>query len=320
MKVLVTGGAGYIGSILVTRLIEQGYKVNVIDDLSTGHIENIDPRAQFYFGSVLDTKILNFALQDCIVVFHFAAKSIVSESVLKPQLYEEVNYFGTIKILDGMKANKVTQIIIASTAAVYKGGSKEGLTEESLIEPENPYGVSKLKADNYLSGFCKEFGIAGITFRFFNVSAPYKSKALGWIIENHAPETHLIPNIINSRHHGQLSIYGNDWDTPDGTCIRDYLHIKDLTDACLTAVKHLRFNENQIFNLGTSKGNSILEVIASYEKIFDARVEYEFTNKRNGDVDLLVANARKFSSETGWRNRLNLSDIFNDYRLSLLSK
>lgn len=320
MKVLVTGGAGYIGSILVTRLIEQGYKVNVIDDLSTGHIENIDPKVQLYFGSVLDTKVLNTAIKDCKVVFHFAAKSIVSESVQKPQLYEEVNYLGTIGILNAMKANKVKKIIIASTAAVYKGGSKEGLTEESLIEPENPYGVSKLKADHYVSGFCKELGIASITFRFFNVSAPYKSKSLGWIIENHDPETHLIPNIINSQHHGQLSIYGNDWNTPDGTCIRDYLHIKDLTDACLAAVKHFRFSENQIFNLGTSEGNSILEVIASYEKIFDSKIKYKFTNKRNGDVDLLVANARKFSSETRWRNRLNLEDIFDDYRLSLRSK
>jgi UDP-glucose 4-epimerase len=320
MRVLVTGGAGYIGSILVARLIENGYKVNVIDDLSTGHLKNVDPKAKVYFGSILNDEVLNAAMQKCKVVFHFAAKSIVSESVERPELYTKTNLSGTINILNMMKKNKITKILIASTAAVYDGNTNEPLQENSLTSPGNPYGESKLKADIELSNFCRSEGVAGITLRFFNVSAPYKSKSLGWITEEHGPETHLIPNIISSTKSDDFAIYGNDWETRDKTCIRDYLHIKDLTDACVLAIKHFEPSVNQIFNLGSNQGTSILEIIQSYELVFKNKLNYQFKSRRQGDVATLIANSNKITNEIGWFAKLRIEDIFEDYKMAIKSK
>ena len=320
MRVLVTGGAGYIGSILVARLIENGYKVNVIDDLSTGHLKNVDPKAKVYFGSILNDEVLNAAMQKCKVVFHFAAKSIVSESVENPDLYTKTNLNGTINILNMMKKNKITKILIASTAAVYDGNTNEPLQENSLTAPGNPYGESKLKADIELSNFCRSEGVAGISLRFFNVSAPYKSKSLGWITEEHGPETHLIPNIISSTKSDDFAIYGNDWETRDKTCIRDYLHIKDLTDACILAVKHFKPSVIQIFNLGSNQGTSILEVIQSYEIVFKNKINYTYKSRRQGDVATLIANSNKITNEIGWVTKLGIKDIFEDYKMATNSK
>jgi UDP-glucose 4-epimerase len=320
MRVLVTGGAGYIGSILVARLIENGYKVNVIDDLSTGHLKNVDPKAKVYFGSILNDEVLNAAMQKCKIVFHFAAKSIVSESVEKPDLYTKANLSGTINILNMMKKNKINKILIASTAAVYDGNTNEPLQENSLTAPGNPYGESKLKADIELSNFCRSEGVAGISLRFFNVSAPYKSESLGWITEEHGPETHLIPNIISSTKSDDFAIYGNDWETRDKTCIRDYLHIKDLTDACILAAKHFKPSVNQIFNLGSNQGTSILEVIQSYELVFKNKINYNFKGRRQGDVATLIANSNKITNEIGWSTKLGIKDIFEDYKMAINSK
>jgi UDP-glucose 4-epimerase len=317
MRVLVTGGAGYIGSILVTRLIENGYSVNVIDDLSTGHIENVDPKAQLYFGSILNEEVLGNAMEDCEIIFHFAAKSIVSESVEKPNLYQEINLNGTRNVLKLMKINKIHKILVASTAAVYDGNTDEPLTENSLIAPGNPYGESKLKADLELNKFCKNEEISGISFRFFNVSAPYKSKSIGWIMEDHNPETHLIPNIISSSNSKTLAIYGKNWKTRDKTCVRDYLHIKDLTDACLLAINHFKPSINQVFNLGSNQGSSILEVISNYESVFKNQLSYKFVEKRQGDVGTLVANSNKIRDQIGWTPKLGVKDIFEDYKMAI---
>ncbi len=320
MRVLVTGGAGYIGSILVARLIENGYKVNVIDDLSTGHLKNVDPKAKVFFGSILNDEILNFAMQDCEIIFHFAAKSIVSESVEKPDLYMETNLMGTKNILKLMKKNKISKILIASTAAVYDGNTGIPLEETSPTAPDNPYGQSKLQADTELDNFCKLEKIAGITFRFFNVSGPYKSKSLGWIVEDHNPETHLIPNIISSLETVNLAIYGNNWETKDKTCVRDYLHIKDLTDACLLAIDFFKPSQNQIFNLGSNEGNSILEVIENYEVVFKKKLHYKFTERRPGDVAMLVADSERIYEQIGWKPKYGVKEIFEDYKMAINSK
>jgi len=317
MRVLVTGGAGYIGSILVARLIEAGYKVNIIDDLSTGHIENVDPKAQLYFGSILDDEVLGKAMEDCEIIFHFAAKSIVSESVEKPNLYQEINLNGTRNVLKLMKINKIHKILVASTAAVYDGNNDKPLTENSLTAPGNPYGDSKLKADLELTNFCKNEEISGISLRFFNVSAPYKSKSIGWIMEDHNPETHLIPNIISSSKSKTLAIYGNNWETRDKTCVRDYLHIKDLTDACLMAINYFKPSINQVFNLGSSQGSSILEVISNYEMVFKNQLNYKFVEKRQGDVGTLVANSNKIRDQIGWIPKLGIKEIFEDYKMAI---
>jgi UDP-glucose 4-epimerase len=264
--------------------------------------------------------VLNAAMQKCKIVFHFAAKSIVSESVEKPDLYTKANLSGTINILNMMKKNKINKILIASTAAVYDGNTNEPLQENSLTVPGNPYGESKLKADIELSNFCRSEGVAGISLRFFNVSAPYKSESLGWITEEHGPETHLIPNIISSTKSDDFAIYGNDWETRDKTCIRDYLHIKDLTDACILAAKHFKPSVNQIFNLGSNQGTSILEVIQSYELVFKNKINYNFKGRRQGDVATLIANSNKITNEIGWSTKLGIKDIFEDYKMAINSK
>jgi UDP-glucose 4-epimerase len=320
MRVLVTGGAGYIGSILVTRLIEDGYKVNVIDDFSTGHIKNVDPKAKVYFGSILDKEVLNAAMQNCEIIFHFAAKSIVSESVEKPDLYKEINLNGTINILNLMKRNKINKILIASTAAVYDGSTTEPLKEESATAPGNPYGESKLQADIALTKVCISEKIAGISFRFFNVSAPYKSSSLGWITEEHEPETHLIPSIISGAATNSLAIYGNDWETRDKTCVRDYLHVRDLTNACLMAIKHFKPSYCQVFNIGSTKGQSILEVVEAYETVFEKQLKYKFLERRQGDVATLVADSEKISKQMGWVAKHELTEIFEDYKMAMNSK
>lgn len=316
MKALVTGGAGYIGSILVTRLIENGYEVNVIDDLSTGHFKNVDPKARFYFGSILNSTVLKAAMKDCEIVFHFAAKSLVAESMIKPDLYKQVNLDGSINVLENMKEMKISKIIAASTAAVYQGSSKEALTENSRVSPGNPYGNTKLQMDEKLNRYCEENDISGVSFRFFNVSAPYFSKSLGWMIEDHFPETHLIPNLVNVSKSKSFEINGKDWDTADKTCVRDYLHVKDLTDACINAPRILKKGINQIFNLGTKNGNSILQIVDSYEKIFEQKLEFKFVGRREGDVDSLVADSSKFIKISGWKPNLSIDDIFQDYKLA----
>ena len=320
MKVLVTGGAGYIGSILVTRLIEQGYKVNVIDDLSTGHFESIDPKAKFYFGSILNPAVLKPAMKDCEVIFHFAAKSLVSESMLKPDLYKLVNLDGTINVLENMKEMRISKIIAASTAAVYQSNTDSALTEKSILSPGNPYGDTKLQMDEKLNHYCEENEISGISFRFFNVSAPYYSKSLGWMVEDHFPETHLIPNLVDVLKSGPFEINGKDWNTEDKTCVRDYLHIKDLTDACIKAPDIFKKGKNQIFNLGTKNGSSILQIIASYEKIFEQKLEYRYAERRAGDVDSLIADSSEFIKISGWRPKLSIDDIFLDYKSAVSMK
>ena len=320
MKVLVTGGAGYIGSILVTRLIEQGYKVNVIDDLSTGHFESIDPKAKFYFGSILNAAVLKPAMKDCEVIFHFAAKSLVSESMFKPDLYKLVNLDGTINVLENMKEMRISKIIAASTAAVYQSNTDSALTEKSILSPGNPYGDTKLQMDEKLNHYCEENEISGISFRFFNVSAPYYSKSLGWMVEDHFPETHLIPNLVDVLKSGPFEINGNDWNTEDKTCVRDYLHIKDLTDACIKAPDIFKNGKNQIFNLGTKNGSSILQIIASYEKIFEKKLEYRYAERRAGDVDSLIADSSEFTKISGWQPKLSIDDIFLDYKSALSMK
>ena len=197
MKVLVTGGAGYIGSVLVTRLIESGYEVNVLDDLSTGHIESINKNAHFFQGSITDLNDLERSMSGCDVVFHFAAKTLVDESVSNPNLYMKINLEGTENVLKTMVNLKINKIIMASTCAVYKA-SDQPINENSELEPTSPYGISKLKADQLISKYSSKYGICGISLRFFNAAGAYYSDSIGWLTEKHHPETHLIPNLISN--------------------------------------------------------------------------------------------------------------------------
>jgi UDP-glucose 4-epimerase len=277
MKVLVTGGAGYIGSITVTKLINEGFEVNVLDDLSTGHRENIHPKAKFIEGSILDETSLELAIEGCAAVIHLAAKSIVSESIEKPNDYQETNLEGTNSLIKKIKNKPVKKLIFASTASVYEM-SHEPIREISKLLPVNPYGQTKLAGENLIQLDLIGTNIDFFIFRFFNVAGNYTNNDFKTLYEDHRPETHLIPSVLKSLNSKEFVVYGQNYDTKDGTCVRDYLHVLDLIDAFIVALQSKnRFKD--IFNLGSGVGYSVLEVVKEIELHSNQKVELKYLNR-----------------------------------------
>lgn len=308
MKVLVTGGAGYIGSVLVAKLIESGYEVNVLDDLSTGHRESIHTSANFIQGSILSQTDLKHSMQGCDVVFHFAAKTLVEESVRKPELYKLVNIDGTRSVLEEMKNSNLNKIIFSSTCAVYK--TKDiPINEDDLLGPSSPYGESKLLADRAISEYCERYNLGGISFRFFNAAGAFYAKKMGWLEEKHRPETHLIPNLLTSSNDNSFKLYGKSWETPDGTCIRDYVHVADLAEICIRSTEKINKGTHEIFNLGSSKGVSVRQVIDEFELLSKRKINIEVLEKRAGDAKILVSDSRKAEIFLNWIPKNDLSQI-----------
>ena len=314
-KVLITGGAGFIGSVISSYLLDNGYELAVVDDLSTGHKEMVDKRATFYQGSILDKTFLTRALDGIDTVIHCAAKSLVAESMQKPDLYEQVNYQGTRVLLDVMKQSEVRKIVFSSTSAVYGDTKTQPISEGSVLTAINPYGQSKIKCEEEIS---KRIApeVAAITFRFFNVAGSYKSNPGMLLFENHKNESHLIPKILNNLTNGGkevgVDIYGDKWPTPDGTCIRDYFHVKDLAHAHLLALKKLTRGEHQIINLGSGTGYSVFEVVDQIDKTVGVRLRKNLCPPRLGDPAVLLADLRKAKEYLDWQPRLGLSEIIFD--------
>jgi UDP-glucose 4-epimerase len=313
MKVLVTGGAGYIGSITVTKLINEGFEVNVLDDLSTGYRENIHPKANLYESSILDAAIIDKAIAGCDVVIHLAGKSIVSESVEKPELYEQINVEGTRIVLDRAIKQNVSKFIFASTASVYSPRLNEIVDEESEIHPNNPYGDSKAKAESLIASSNLVGFTTAVVFRFFNVAGAYKDNNFKDLYENHNPETHLIPNLVKKHTTNDFCIYGNDYDTPDGTCVRDYLHVLDIVDAFLLTIKSTFSESYNLINLGTAKGYSVLEVAEVFKNLFKADLHIKYSDRRPGDTSTLVTSNDKAMQLIHWSPNRDLIKIINDY-------
>jgi UDP-glucose 4-epimerase len=314
-KLLITGGAGFIGSVLTAYLIDNGYEVVVVDDLSTGHSEAVGSRATLIQASIHNKSAIVEALKGVETVIHCAAKSLVEESVVNPELYDQVNTAGTAVLLEAMAKAKVFNIIFSSTAAVYGDAKVQPIAENSLINPVNPYGQSKVKAENLISEFCAT-GLSAITFRYFNVAGSYQSQSGRRFVEDHKNETHLIPKIMKSylKDPDQLKveIYGDDWPTADGSCVRDYLHVEDLAHAHLLALDALEKGANKVFNLGSGVGYSVLEVIAEIEKVIGIRLERIIAKPRPGDPAVLLADVDKAKDELGWVPGDNLSQIVLD--------
>lgn len=307
MKVLVTGGAGYIGSITVTKLINEGFEVNVLDDLSTGYRKNIHPKAKFIEGSILDETSLELAIEGCAAVIHLAAKSIVSESIEKPNDYQETNLEGTNSLIKKIKNKPVKKFIFASTASVYEM-SHEPIKEISKLLPVNPYGQTKLAGENLIQHDLIGTNIDFFIFRFFNVAGNYTNNDFKTLHEDHRPETHLIPSVLNSLNSKEFVVYGQNYDTKDGTCVRDYLHVLDLIDAFIVALQsENRFKD--IFNLGSGVGYSVLEVVKEIELHSNQKVELKYLNRRMGDADILIANVDKVREHLGWVAKRDLSQI-----------
>ena len=319
MRILVTGGAGYIGSVLVNKLIEQGHQVNVIDDLSNGFRENIDRRAKFTEGSILDKGNLNQALEGVEVVYHLAAKIRVEEGEANPELYKKVNIEGTLDLIKACADKKINKFIFASTAAVYGDPEEFPVNENSKTNPVNVYGATKLEIDKYLEANAKNMGISTICFRFFNIGGALKTKEGSWLKIKHEGATHLIPSILHSSSNKPLLIFGNDWPTKDGTPTRDFVHVVDLADALVKALNSLDKAGNQVINLGTATGSTVLEVVKTAEKSLNKVVSYNFASRRAGDSFALVTSNQKAKEILNWQPTKTLSDILIDAQDELLA-
>ena len=311
-KVLITGGAGYIGSILSAYMLDQGYQVVVLDDLSVGKLQNVDKRAKFIEGSILSRQSLQEALLDIDLVIHFAAKSLVGESVEKPDLYHQVNVEGTKLLLAVMKQLNVLNIIFSSSCAVYGQPEQLPISEHTSCTPVSPYGITKLACDHLLAGE-EVNGLAAISFRFFNVGGSYKTTLGNWINETRDVETHLIPNLIkqlaSEGQVGTVNIFGDKWPTPDGSCIRDYLHVEDLARAHLLAIEQFKVGEHKIYNLGAGNGSSVFEVINTAQEVTARNIKSLIVEPRSGDPAVLLADIKKARTELNWQPQFTLKDI-----------
>ncbi len=311
MRFLVLGGAGYIGSHFVKQAIEQQHEVIVVDNLQTGHQDAIDKRAVFYKGDIRDASFLEgvFSRHHIDVSVHFAANSLVGESMEKPLMYFDNNVYGTIVLLKMMAKHGVNKIVFSSSAAVYGVQKEMPITETRPTIPANPYGESKLMMEKIMKWSGLAHNLKYVSLRYFNVAGAAGDASIG---EDHRPETHLIPIVLGVPllKRETMTIFGNDYDTPDGTCIRDYIHISDLIEAHLLAAKHLESGkESDIFNLGSQSGYSNLEILEVARRITNHPIPMVFGARRPGDPDKLVASNKKAKDVLGWYPKHDLTSI-----------
>ncbi|MGG4411217.1 UDP-glucose 4-epimerase GalE [Niallia taxi] len=315
MSILVVGGAGYVGSHAVHQLHDLGEKVVVIDNLETGNKQALHPNVIFYEGDIRDIDFLRtvFAKEEINAVIHFAANSLVGESMENPLKYYDNNVHGTQLLLQTMVEFNVKNIVFSSTAATYGEPNTVPITEDMPTNPANPYGETKRAMEKMMEWADKAYGIKYVSLRYFNVAG---ARSTGEIGEDHAPETHLIPIILQAALNKRPSvmIYGDDYNTPDGTCIRDYIHVEDLIDAHLLALNYLKANgSSDIFNLGSSQGFSVKELIAAARKITGREIPAVIGPRRAGDPSTLIASSLKARQVLGWNpTRTSIEQIVSD--------
>jgi len=300
-KILVTGGAGYIGSITARHLLERGFDVVVIDDLSRGHRENVAPE-RLHVLRLQDTDGVAALLQGVEAVVHFAAHSAVGESMREPELYFSNNVGGTVSLLEAMARNGVRRLVFSSTAAVYGNPEKTPIAEDARIAPVNPYGESKAIVETILRELDHYRGLRSVPLRYFNACGAEPDAGLG---EAHNPETHLIPLLFKAVATGEpMQIFGDDYATPDGTCIRDYIHVSDLATAHVAALDHLLAGGGSAaFNVGTGTGQTVMEVLRAVEQATGKSVPHKIAPRREGDPTELVADSTKLRQTLGWEPR-----------------
>ena len=315
MKVLVTGGAGYIGSHAVKVLLDKGYEVVVVDNLETGHKEAVDPKAKLYIGDIADGKFMDkvFTENEIKGVIHFAAYSLVGESMINPHKYYENNVSKTNHLLDAMVRNKVLNIVFSSTAATYGEPEKTPILETDKQVPTNVYGQTKLAMEQMISWYGKIHGLNNVALRYFNVAGALHDGSIG---EAHNPETHLIPIILQVANNKRetLSVYGDDYATKDGTCIRDYIHILDLCDAHVLALEYLlNGNPSDVFNLGSGEGFTVYEMVEAARKVTGHSIPLRVAPRRAGDPAILIASSSKARKVLGWNpSRENIELMIKD--------
>ena len=310
MKLLVTGGAGYVGSVCAKVLLEKGHQVVVVDDLSTGNADAVPPGAEFVDGDMVAAARNLLGDGSFDGVLHFAAKSLVGESVQSPELYWQANVVKTLGLLEEIRAAGTPRLVFSSTAATYGEPETVPITEDAPARPTNAYGATKLAIDNAITSYAHAHGLAATSLRYFNVAGAYAG--LG---ERHAVETHLIPLVlaVAAGQRSEILVYGTDWPTPDGTPIRDYIHVRDLAEAHLLALQHAQPGAHRIYNLGSGTGFSVREVIDCCRRVTGRPIAARDVARRAGDPAVLVASSALAGSELGWRPRhTSLEEIVTD--------
>ena len=310
MKTLVTGGAGYIGSVVTHDLIEAGHEVVVLDDLSTGFADNIPAGVEFHRLSVHDVAQVLTPDAGFEAVLHFAGRIEVAESVARPDLYWRINVVGSMAVLDAVRAAGTPRLIFSSTGSLYDAADMGKLTEDAPERPRNPYAATKLAVDLMLAGESPAFGLGAASLRYFNAAG-----AVGNLGERHNPESHLIPIVLQvaGGQRDELMLYGDDYPTPDGTCIRDYIHVADLSTAHLLALDAIQPGKHEIYNLGNGDGYSNRQVIEAVREVTGRPVPVKLAPRRPGDAPATVASSDKAHRELGWRpEKPDLHEIIAD--------
>jgi UDP-glucose 4-epimerase len=310
MKLLVTGGAGYVGGVCAQVLVQDGHEVVVVDDLSTGNAEGVPAGAKFVDGDIATTGVELIESESFDGVLHFAAQSLVGESVQQPEKYWYGNVVKTLALLEAIRRTQTPRLVFSSTAAVYGEPEQVPILESAPTRPTNPYGASKLAIDHAITSYAVAHGLAATSLRYFNVAGAY-----GGLGENRVVETHLIPLILQTAlgHRDSISVFGTDYPTPDGTAVRDYIHIRDLARAHVLALAQSRPGEHRIFNLGSGTGFSVREVISACERVVGRPISAVDAPRRAGDPAVLIASSAKAIDELGWQPDHNdLDEIVSD--------
>jgi UDP-glucose 4-epimerase len=316
MRVLVTGGAGYVGSVVAGELLVAGYDVTVLDDLSTGHADAIPAGARFWQSSIFDADPV-FGSDQFDAVLHFAARSLVAESVAEPDKYWHNNVGGTLALLESMRRAGVGRIVFSSTAATYGEPEQIPIEESASTRPTNPYGASKLAVDHMLTSYARAYGLAAASLRYFNVAGALLSDRFV-AGERHRVETHLIPIALQvaAGRREQLQINGTEYPTPDGSCVRDYIHVIDLADAHVKALdwtaRPASAGTHLICNLGSGDGSSVREVVSTVRAVTGAPTPAAEAGNRPGDPAVLVASNQLAASVLGWRPTRGLTEMVSD--------
>ncbi|WP_330256746.1 UDP-glucose 4-epimerase GalE [Nocardia sp. NBC_00565] len=310
MKLLVTGGAGYVGGVCAQIVLEAGHEVVVVDDLSTGNAEGVPAGARFVQGDVAVAAPALLEAEPFDGVLHFAAQSLVGESVQQPEKYWQGNVVKTLELLEAMRRTGTPKLVFSSTAAVYGEPEQVPITEDAPPRPTNPYGASKLAIDHAITSYSIAHGLAATSLRYFNVAGAY-----GGLGENRVVETHLIPLVLQVAlgHRKAISVFGTDWPTADGTAVRDYIHIRDLAEAHLLALATAESGTHRIFNLGSGTGFSVREVISACERVTGLPITAQDAPRRPGDPATLIASSDRAIADLGWRPEHNdLDEIVSD--------
>jgi len=309
VKLLVTGGAGYVGSVCAAHLVEAGHDVTVLDDLSTGHRDAVPDGAAFVEADLAEAadEVLGAGFDG---VLHFAARSLVGESVQLPELYWSGNVVTSLRLLEAVRRHGTPRLVFSSTAATYGEPEEIPIREDAPARPTNPYGASKLAIDNAISSYAAAYGVAAVSLRYFNVAGAH-----GRFGERHAVETHLIPLVLQvaAGTRESVQVYGDDWPTADGTCVRDYVHVDDLADAHVLALQHARPGHHGIYNLGSGTGFSVREVVEACRAVTGHPIPAVAAPRRAGDPAVLIASSEAAKAELGWEpTRTDLSTMVGD--------